>query len=219
LRTKILFAALIAVIIVESTILALPYLSNFHLYGAAYTRSYSQSVSFPFSVFNQPISNDTEHALNPALQRSWEVDIQSSLAPSSQSSITEAEIAFAPAYPIEYRSIPTIIVQERADGLLRVEYFAQNWPNTSGLLLYNNTAPGWTGEKNVNILFHSSGPPSEVNPQLAPRPNGNVDITVGGVTVLSSYPIAWANLSELYMFGYPGSSFTSGSVQISFYEL
>ena len=219
MRVKIIFAILVAVIIVESTILALPYLSNFHSYGAAYTRSYSQSISFPFSVFNQPISNDTEHALNPTLQRSWEVDVQSSLVPSSQSVITEAEIAFAPAYPVEYRSIPTIIVQERADGLLRVEYFAQNWPNTSGLLLYNNSAPGWTGGKGVSILFRSSGPPSEVNPQLAPRPNGNVDIRVGGVTVLSSYPIAWANLSALYLFGYPGSSFTSGSVQISFYEL
>ncbi len=192
MRVKIIFAILVAVIVVESTLLAIPYLSNFHLYRAANSRNYSQSVSFPFSVFN---------------------------VPSSQSVITEAEIAFAPAYPVEYRSIPTIIVQERADGLLRVEYFAQNWPNTSGLLLYNNSAPGWTGGKDVSILFRSSGPPSEVNPQLAPRPNGNVDITVGGVTVLSSYPIAWANLSELYLFGYPGSSFTSGSVQISFYEL
>jgi hypothetical protein len=219
LRVKIIFAILVAVIIVESILLAVPYLSNSHSYGAAFTRSYSQSVSFPFSVFNQPISNDTEHALNPTLQRSWEVDIQSSLVPSSQSDITEAEIAFAPAYPTEYRSIPTIIVQERADGLLRVEYFAQNWPNTSGLLLYNNSAPGWTGGKDVSILFRSSGSPSQVNPQLAPRPNGNVDITVGSVTVLLSYPIAWANLSKLYMFGYPGSSFTSGSVQISFYEL
>jgi hypothetical protein len=199
--------------------MALPYLSNVHSYGAAYTRSYSQSVSFPFSVFNKPISNDTDHALNPALQRSWEVDLQSSLVPSSQSVLTEAEIAFAPAYAVEYRSIPTIIVQERADGLLRVEYFAQNWPSTSGLLLYNNSAPGWTGGKDVSILFHSSGPPSEVNPQLAPRPNGNVDITVGGVMVLSSYPIAWANLSDLYLFGYPGSLFTGGSVRISFYEL
>jgi hypothetical protein len=185
----------------------------------SYTRSYSQSISFPFSVFNQPISNDTEHALKPALQRSWEVDVQSSLVPSSQSVITEAEIAFAPAYPVEYQSIPTIIVQERADGLLRVEYFAQNWPNTSGLLLYNNSAPGWTGGNDVSILFHSSGPPSEVNPQLAPRPNGSVDIVVGGVTVLSSYPIAWANLSKLFLFGYQGTSFTSGSVQINFYEL
>jgi hypothetical protein len=219
LRTRILYAVLVAVIIVESTILAMPYLSNLHLYGVAYTRSYSQSISFPFSIFNQPISNDTEHALNPTLKRSWEVDIQSSLVPSSQSVITEAEIAFAPAYPIEYRSIPTVIVQERSDGLLRVEYFAQNWPNTSGLLLYNDSSPGWAGGKDVSILFHSSGPPSEVNPQLAPRPNGNVDIMVGGVMVLSSYPIAWANLSELYLYGYPGSSFTSGSIHINFYEL
>jgi hypothetical protein len=128
-------------------------------------------------------------------------------------------MAFAPAYPVEYKSIPTVIVQERADGLLRVEYFAQNWPNTNGLLLYNSTAPSWMGGKDVSILFHSSGPSSEVNPQLAPRPNGDLDITIGGSVVLSNYPIAWANLSEVYLFGYPGSSFVSGSVQIAFYEL
>jgi hypothetical protein len=38
------------------------------------------------------------------------------------------------------------------------------------------------------------------------------------MTVLSNYPIAWANLSDLYLFGYPGSSFTGGTIQISFYE-
>jgi hypothetical protein len=219
LNVKLVLVALVAVIMIESTLLALPYLSHFPSYRAATARTYSQSVSFPFSVFNQPISNDTEHELNPALPLSWEIDIQSSLVPSSKSGVTEAEMAFAPAYPVEYKSIPTIIVQERADGVLRVEYFAQNWPNTSGLLLYNSNTPGWEGGNSISILFQSSGPPSEVNPQLAPRPNGSVDITVGGMTVLSSYPIAWANLSELYLFGYPGSSFTSGTVQLSFYEL
>jgi hypothetical protein len=219
LNVKIVLVALVAVIMVQSTVLALPYLSHFPSFRAASTRAYSQSASFQFSVFNQPISNDTEHELNPALPRSWEIDIQSSLVPSSKTGVTEAEMAFAPAYPLEYKSIPTIIVQERADGLLRVEYFAQNWPNTSGLLLYNSSTPGWTGGNNISILFQSSGPPSEVNPQLAPRPNGSVDIIAGGMTVLSNYPIAWANLSDLYLFGYPGSSFTSGTIQISFYEL
>jgi len=219
LNLKMLLVVLVAVIMVESTMLALPYLSHLPSFGAASRRVYSQSVSFPFSVFNQPISNDTEHELNPALPRSWEVDINSSLVPSSMAGVTEAEMAFAPAYPIEYKSIPTIIVQERGDGLVRVEYFAQNWPNTSGLLLYNSSTPGWSGGNNINILFQNSGPPSEVNPQLAPRPNGSVNIMIGGMTVLSNYPIAWANLSDLYLFGYPGSSFTSGAVQISFYEL
>jgi hypothetical protein len=218
LNVRIVLVVLVAVIMVESTLLALPYLSHFPSFRAASTRTYSQSVSFPFSVFNQPISNDTEHELSPALPLSWEIDMQSSLIPSSKTGATEAEMAFAPAYPIEYKSIPTIIVQERGDGVLRVEYFAQNWPNTSGLLLYNSSTPGWTGG-NVSILFQSSGPPSEVNPQLAPRPNGSIDITVGGVAVLSNYPIAWANLSDLYLFGYPGSSFTSGAVHISFYQL
>lgn len=219
MKLKVFLVILVAVVIVESTMLGLPYLSRFPVFRSANARIYSQSATFPFSVFNHPISNDTEHALNPALQGSWEADIQSSLVPSSTDGVTEAEMAFAPAYPIEYKSIPTIIVQERADGVLRVEYFAQNWPNTSGLLLYNSNTPGWTAGKDVSIIFHSSGPPSEVNPQLAPRPNGTVDIRIGDTTVLSSYPIAWANLSNLFLFGYPGSSFTSGTVQISVYNI
>ena len=214
-----LLVILVGVIIVESTLLGLPYLSHVALYRSANTRTFSQSATFPFSVFNHPISNDTEHELSPSLQGSWEVDIQSSLVPSSTEGATEAEMAFAPANPVEYQSIPTIIVQERADGVLRVEYFAQNWPNTSGLLLYNSKTPGWTAGKVVSLLFQSSGPPSEVNPQLAPRPNGTVDIMIGDTSVLSSYPIAWANLSDLYLFGYPGSSFTGGTVQVNFYHL
>ncbi len=217
---RILLAILSAIIIVESTALALPYLANFHPFRTvSYPRSYAQSVSFPFPVFNQPISNDTEQALNPGFSGSWEVDVQSSLVPSSQGRTTEAQMAFAPAYTSENLSIPTIIVQERADGLVRVEYYAQNWPNTYGLLLYNSTTPGWMGGRNVTLLFRSFGPPSEVNPQLAPRPNGNLDIMLGGTTVLLDYPIAWADLSKLYLYGYPGSSFVGGQVHISFYEL
>ena len=219
MKLKVFLVVLIAVVVVESTLLGLPYMSRFPLFRSSDTRTLSQSATFPFSVFNHPIQNDTEHELDPALLGSWEVNIRSSLIPSSTQGVTEAEVAFAPAYPVEYQSIPTIIVQERADGLLRVEYFAQNWPNTSGLLLYNSNTPGWTVGKDVDILFHSSGPPSEVNPQLAPRPNGTIDIRIGEATVLSSFPIAWANLSDLYLFGYPGSSFTSGTVQISFYNI
>ncbi len=216
---KPLLAIFIAVIVVESTAIALPYLGYPHSYNTAYLRSYSQSGSFPFSLFNRPVSNNTEHALDPTLTGSWEIDIQSSLVPSTHAGITEAEMAFAPASTSESHAIPTIIVQERTDGLLRVEYFAQSWPNTYGLLLYNSTSPGWTRGSNVIILFRSFGPPVGVDPQLAPRSNGNVDILVGGANVLSDYPIAWANLSELYLYGFPGSSFTAGSVRISFYQI
>ncbi len=217
---KILLAILSTIIIVESTALALPYLASFHSFKtASYPRIYAQSLSFSFPLFNQPIANDTEQALNHGLSGSWEIDIQSSLLPSSQGRTTEAQMAFAPAYTSESLSIPTIIVQERADGLVRVEYFAQNWPNTYGLLLYNSTTPSWTGGRNVTLLFRSFGPPSMVNPQLAPRPNGNLDIMIGGATVLSAYPIAWADLSKLYLYGYPGSSFIGGQIRISIYEL
>ena len=217
---KLVLAILLAVVILESTALALPYLAHrSNSTGVAYLRTYPQSVSYPFTVFNRPVSNNTEHELEPTYTGSWEVDIASSLVPSSYQSLTEAELAFAPAGPSEARSIPTLIVQERVDGLLRVEYFAQSWPNTYGLLLYNSSSLGWTLGGNVTILFRSLGPPSEIDPQTAPRPNGNVDILLGGVTVLSAYPIAWANLSEFYLYGYPGSSFTGGSIQISLYQI
>jgi hypothetical protein len=219
LKPTLLIAILSTVIILESAFLALPYLTYPHTSGVAYPKGYSQSTSIPFTIFNRPISNSTEHDLDPTLGGSWEVDIQSTLKPSTQGRVTEAEMAFAPATTSEGHSIPTIIVQERADGLLRVEYFAQNWPNTYGLLLYNSTTQGLTEGRNVTLVFRSSGPPSAVDPQLAPRPNGNLDLQIGGATVVSAYPIAWANLSEVYLYGYPGSSFVGGSVQLTFYQV
>src|SRR2546425_1327515 len=216
LRMKLTLLLLVGIIIIESTILAQPYLPR---HEVTYVKSRPQSVSFPFTIFNQPISNNTEQELNPAYSRSWEVNIQSSLVASSNKIGTEAEMAFAPSYVTESGSIPTIIVQERGDGLLRIEYFAQSWANTYGLVLYNSTAPNWIGGVDVALRFDAFGPPSEVNPQLAPRPNGNMTISFGGVTVLTDYPIAWANLSDVYVYGIRGSSFTAGSIQISIYQL
>lgn len=206
-------------IIVESTALALPYLSQLGPSRVAYPRSFAQSISYSFATFNRPVTNNTEHELDSPYTGSWQIDVTNTLAPSSHDRNAEAELAFAPSAPNENQSIPTIIVQERADGLLRIEYFAQNWPNSYGLLLYNATSPGWTTGTNVTIRFHSTGPPSPVNPQIAPRPNGNVDVLIGGGTVLSEYPIAWADLSDVYLYGAPGSLFMSGTIQISFYTI
>jgi hypothetical protein len=216
LRMKLILLLLVGIIMIESTILAQPY---FPRPNVTYVKSRPQSVSFPFTLFNQPVSNNTEQELNPTYSRSWEINIQSSLVTPSNGRDTEAEMAFAPSYPSESGSIPTIIVQERGDGLLRVEYFAQSWANTYGLVLYNSTAPNWIGGANVALRFDAFGPPSEVNPQLAPRPNGNMTISVAGVTILTDYPIAWANLSDVYVYGIRGSSFTAGSIQISIYQL
>jgi hypothetical protein len=216
LRMKLILLLLVGTIMIESTILAQPY---FPKHEVAYVKSRPQSVSFPFTLFNQPISNNTEQELNPAYSRSWEINIQSSLVTSSNRSNTEAEMAFAPSYVSESGSIPTIIVQQRGDGLLRIEYFAQSWANTYGLVLYNSTSPNWIEGANVALRFEAFGPPSAVNPQLAPRPNGNMTISVGGVTVLKDYPIAWANLSDVYVYGIRGSSFMAGAIQISIYEL
>src|SRR5712664_84210 len=215
LRMKLIFVFLVGIIIIESTILAQPYLPRHEM---TYVRGRPQSVSFPFTLFNQPISNNTEQELNPAYGRSWEINIRSSLV-SSANRGDEAEMAFAPSYPSESGSIPTIIVQERGDGLLRIEFFAQSWANTYGLVLYNSTSPNWMDGESLALRFEAFGPPSEVNPQLAPRPNGNMTITVGSLTVLAIFPIAWANLSDLYVYGIRGSSFTAGTIQISIYQL
>jgi hypothetical protein len=179
-----------------------------------------KSFALQFDMFNQPISNDTERTLDDGINGSWVIAIQSNLAASSNNLLgSEAQIAIAPEYPSENKSIPTIIVQERGDGLLRIEYFAQNWNNSYGLVLYNSTSPTWTGGENITLDFHSFGPPVQVNPQIAPYPNGNLTITVGNQVVLSNYPIAWAGLSDFYIYGLRGSSFDSGAINVWVYEV
>ncbi len=222
MNLKPLLIILAVVVTVESTALALPYLSHVNVLPVSYQKAFPQSASYPFMIFNQPITNDTEHEFDPFYGGSWQADITSSLSVSSHLTNTMAEIAFAPGAPSESHAIPAIIVQERSDGLLRVEYFAQNWANTYGLLLYNSTSPGWTRGENVTLIFQSTGPPSAVDPQLAPRPNGMLEIRIGGAVVVPEYPIAWANLSELYLYGYPThatSPFTGGTIRVSLYQI
>jgi len=58
-----------------------------------------------------------------------------------------------------------------------------------------------------------------VNPQIAPYPNGNLTITIGNTVVISNYPIAWAGLSDFYVYGLRGSAFEAGEVTITVYEV
>ncbi len=57
LRTNLMLLLLVAIIMCDSTILAQPYL---HKHEVTYVKIRPQSVSFPFAVFNPPISNNTE---------------------------------------------------------------------------------------------------------------------------------------------------------------
>ena len=215
-RLKILLVALLIVVLVETSVILAPYLPGEGPASSSLVEGPSQSFSYSYQVFNQPISNDTDARLQPSYNSSWEALIQSSLGAASPSSDSESQLALAPNYRSENLSIPTIVVQERADGLLRIEYYAQNWNNTFGLVLYNSTSPTWVGGENVTLKFISFAPPSEVNPQIAPRPNGNLTITIGKTVVLSDYPIAWASMAHIYLYGLRGSSFTEGTVRITF---
>src|SRR5260370_24258061 len=107
LRRKLILLFLVGIIMIESTILAQPY---FPRPNVTYVKSRPQSVSFPFTLFNQPVSNNTEQQLNPTYGRSWEIDIQSSLVSPSKGRGNDADMAFAPSYLSESGSIPTIIV-------------------------------------------------------------------------------------------------------------
>jgi hypothetical protein len=218
---NVVVVILIVVLVVQSSVIVILYeqLGERRTTKTEYGLGIKQSFLAPYGDFNQPISNDTEFRLKPGYNSSWVMTISSWLTASSSDRVSEAQAAIAPKYSSENLSIPTIIVQERADGLLRVEYFAQNWPNTYGLVLYNSTNPGWRLGENVTLRFIRFGPPSQVNPQLAPRPNGNLTISIGNAVVLSDYPLAWANLGDVYIYGYPGSSFHSGSISLTFYGL
>ncbi len=221
-KLKLIIAILALALILESTLFATIYYSRTTpvVSSLQNVQILKKSFEAEFSLFNQPISNDTEYVLDQGLEGSWQVTVQSHLVPSSDNlKGTEAQIAFAPEYASENRSIPTIIVQERGDGLLRIEYFAQDWNNTYGLVLYNSTAPTWTDGQNITLTFLSYGPPAQVNPQIAPYPNGNLTISVGTSIVVSNYPIAWANLSDFYIYGLKGSSFVNGVLTLTVYEV
>lgn len=220
-RLTAAFIILIVIVVAQSFTITILFdqRSSGRVNNTGYKIGIRQTLLVPYGDFNQPISNDTEFHLKPSYESSWVISMSSSLTASSTDRVTEAQVAIAPEYSSENLSIPTIIVQERADGLLRVEYFAQNWPNTFGLVLYNSTNPGWRPNENVSLRFISLGPPSPINPQLAPRPNGNLTISIGSAIVLSNYPVAWANLGAVYLYGYPGSSFHSGTIAIAFYSL
>jgi hypothetical protein len=215
--TERLVPVLVAIIILESAFIALPFLNQGNG-SKGLVPSGVQSHDYQYQVFNQPISNDTNADLSPTYSGSWLVTIRSTLAATSGKT-TEAQVAMAPHYADENLSIPTIIVQERADGLIRVEYFAQDWENTYGLVLWNSTAPSWTAGQNLTLRFVSFGPPSAVNPQLAPRPNGNLTIMSGNTVLLLDYPIAWASLDEIYLYGLAGSAFTGGQLDVEFQSL
>jgi hypothetical protein len=212
-HTEVTAIALAVVVIIESSVIAIPLIKSLgptpHPVGSQLTSS------FGYATFNRPVTNNTEREFHPSYNGSWMISIHSTLGAASASRGSESELAFAPAYPDESKSIPTLIVQERADGLLRIEYFAQAWPSTYGLVLYNSTSPSWLGNTTVTITFLSFGPPVAINPPSAPRPNGNLTIVVGGTGVLSSYPIAWASLGDVYLYGIPGSSFVSGNLTFS----
>ena len=186
-----------------------------------YSRTSQETLTVPYDKFNSPITNNTDYSLKSDYGGSWIVSIYSQLVASSANRDLqpEAQIALGPEAPSERALTPTIIVQERADGLLRVEYFAQNWPNSYGLLLYNSSSPGWLESRNVTLKFVSFGPAAAVNPQLAPRPNGNLTLMIGNKVYLDNYPIGWATLSSLYAYGLQGPSFQSGSIEMTFYGI
>lgn len=220
-KVKVVIGLLIVALVAESAVIVTLYTQPRSSGGSEPVHSYVVEKAFvvPYQVFNQPISNDTEYRLDHIIEGSWVIKIQSQLTPSTSNlTRTEAQVAIAPEYPSENLSIPTIIVQERADGLLRIEYFAQDWEHTYGLVLYNSTSPSWS-DGNVTIEFVSYGPPVPVNPQLAPYPNGNLTITLGSTVIIRNYPIAWAGLSSFYLYGLKGSNFTEGSVTITVYEV
>jgi hypothetical protein len=214
-----LIAALVVIVIFESTVIVFPFVQSLVSRPAQYSASRPETHSFQFQTFNRQVTNNTEQELKSSLNGSWIVNIRNMLNPLSPNKASEAEMAFAPSSPSESKSIPTIIVQERADGLLRVEYFAQNWPNTYGLVLYNSTSPSWSEGVNVTLRFLSFGQPSAIDPSIAPRANGNLTVYVGDNIVVSDYPIAWASLADVYLYGLPGSVYDSGNLVLTVQSL
>jgi hypothetical protein len=219
-RSLIAIVLLLIIVAVESTVLVFRVTTPHPTIQRTFVSGRETVFTVPYYQFNQSISNDTEYSLDSSINGSWRITIQSNLEiPSVNPPKSEAQVAIAPAYPLENLSIPTIIVQMRGDNLLRIEYFAQDWENSYGFVLYNSTSPGWMGKQNITLTFVSFAPPVPVNPQIAPRPNGNLTISIGSVIVLSNYMVSWANLASFYVYGLTGSTFTAGTVTLTTTEL
>ena len=218
-RSTLAIALLLIIVVIESSLLA-SRMTTPPQQAMQMVPGRATIFRVPYDQFNQPISNDTEYSLNSSINGSWRITIQSTVVPPSVNSRkSEAQIAIAPQYPTENLSIPTIIVQMRGDDLLRIEYYAQDWENSYGFVLYNSTSPGWMNEENITLTFVSFGPPVPVNPQIAPRPNGNLTIAIGNSVVVSNYMISWANLASFYVYGLLGSEFTAGTITLTTTEL
>jgi hypothetical protein len=212
---NVVIVGLLLIVLIETSFIAYPAIVSFGSKPTFHRVGSPETYSFGYALFNRPVTNNTDNSFRSSYNDSWVLVVRSSLVAASADGNTEAQMAFAPSYPVEGESIPTLILQERADGLLRLEYFAQSWPNTYGLVLYNSTSLGWAQDINITLRFVSLGPPSMINPQVAPRPNGNLTVLIGSVVVVSNFPIAWASLDEVYIYGLRGSSFTNGAVDIT----
>jgi hypothetical protein len=221
MRSKVIITILIVVIILESTLigyLVLPRLNNSQPPSAtAITFSNEERFVANYSLFDAVIANDTEFNTTQSYGSSWILSVTDNLQfGKTNETQTEAQIAIAPIGPTEALSIPTLIIQERADGLLRIEYYAQNWPNTYGLVLYNATRNDLFGQSsNISLEFIATGPAAPINPEIAPRSNGNLSIFSGDSLLVSNYSIAWAKLDSLYFYGLKGTNFTSGQISVS----
>lgn len=216
-RQNAVIVVLILVIIVESAYIAM--FTVLPRATPAYSRvtfGSSQILVANYSLFDTAIANDTQLNFTQSLKGSWKLSVYNDLQFSKTNETqTEAQVAIAPIGPTEALSIPTLIIQERADGLLRIEYFAQNWPNTYGLVLYNSSRSDLFGtNSNISLLFIKNGPASPINPELAPRSNGNLSIFAGTTMLVANYPIAWASLDSAYFYGLRGSHFTSGNLTV-----
>jgi hypothetical protein len=226
MNSKAVITTLIVVIILESALvgyLAVPRLNGSHSTSTSTTLPFSNKEGFSanYSLFDAVIANDTEVNVTQSYESSWILSVNNNLLfATTNETQTEAQIAIGPIGPTEALSIPTLIIQERADGLLRVEYYAQNWPNTYGLILYNATRNDLFGlTSNISLEFIATGPPGAINPQIAPRANGNLTIFSGDTVLVSDYPISWAKLDSLYFYGLKGTDFTSGDVTVSISQI
>ena len=216
---RAVIAVLLIIVILESSFIVYPYVvtTNEVQTSGSVTLGSKQVLSAAYSEFDAAIANDTEVNFTQSYPGSWLLSLTNNLQFSNTNKTdTEAQVALAPIGPTEALSIPTLIIQERADGLLRIEYYAQNWPNTYGLVLYNSTRSDLFGpSSNISLEFIAYGPPPPIDPSIAPRSNGNLTILSGGTVLVLNYPIAWANLSSAYLYGLKGSNFTSGFLTIT----
>ena len=180
----------------------------------------------PASAFNITDHNLTYATngflLSSVVSGSYSVSLTSTLIANSAHPLDQDEaqigIGPVPAGPDETNITPLFILQEAANGLLRIEYIPFPMNDTYGYLVYDGfivpAGPTDFVGHVLTLAYTSTAPP--VPAYIASRPygqeTGNLTVSWDGRVIVPKFGLTWSTFGALYAYGLETDGFVSGAV-------